>query len=140
LEWKFWHVFGPKKITEKVWEALALRFPMSPEEIDRLRLVEKWGQLSALTGVVEEDRRVHFIRIFDPSGIEKERLAELTYDNLKSSGYRKALRFEGHIERDGTVHLADRRPPKVTIRPINLGQPKRPQSQIAQTPENSGFK
>jgi hypothetical protein len=124
MDWKFWHMSGPKKIPEKVGEALVSRFRLKPADIDSWRLVEKHGHLAALTGVASEDRRVRFIRIFDPSRITADSLTDLSYDDLKTPESRKALIFEGHIERDGTVHLADRRPPKITIRPIKLDPPK----------------
>jgi hypothetical protein len=124
MEWKFWHISGPRKIPEKVGEALVSRFHLKPTDIDSWRLVEKHGHLAALTGVVAEDRRVRFIRIFDPARVNEESLDNLTFDDLKTQDGRKALMFEGHIERDGTVHLADRRPPKIIIRPIKLDPPK----------------
>jgi hypothetical protein len=124
MDWKFWHTSGPKKIPDKVGEALVSRFHLNPADIDSWRLVEKQGHLAALTGVMAEDRRVHFIRIFDPSRINGEFLIDLTFEDLKTPDGRKALKFEGHIERDGTIHLADRRPPKITVRPIKLDPPK----------------
>ena len=124
MEWKFWNLFGPRKIPEKVGETLISRFHLKPTDIDTLRLLERQGQLAALTGAVAEDRRVRFIRIFDPSRISAESLVALNYNYLKTPDGRKSLMFEGHIEKDGTVHLADRRPPKVTVRPIKLDPPK----------------
>ncbi|HZA21194.1 MAG TPA: hypothetical protein VFA32_01065 [Dehalococcoidia bacterium] len=124
MEWKFWYISGPKKIPEKVGEALVSRFHLKPADIESWRLVEKQGHLAALTGVVAEDRRVRFIRIFDPARINEKFLMDLIYDDLKTPEGRKALMFEGHVESDGTVHLADRRPPKITIRPIKLDPPK----------------
>jgi hypothetical protein len=107
-----------------VGEALVSRFHLKLTDIDSWRLVEKPGHLAALTGAVAQDRPVRFIRIFDPSRINESSLANLTYDDLKTRDGRKALMFEGHVEKDGTVHLADRRPPKITIRPIKLDPPK----------------
>ena len=124
MEWKFWNASGPKKIPEKVGETLISRFHLKPSDISTLRLLERPGQLAALTGAIAEDRRVRFIRIFDPSRIGANCRANLNYDNLKTPDGRKALMFEGHIEKDGTVHLADRRPPKITVRPIKLDPPK----------------
>jgi hypothetical protein len=117
MQWKFWRLSGPKRVPRKVGDALASRFHLQPEEISRLRLVDKAGTLPTANAAPPDDRPVRCIRIIDPSMIEGERLARLTYDDLKTGACRNALRFEGHIERDGVVHLADRRPPRKTLTP-----------------------
>ncbi len=56
-------------------------------------------------------RPVRLIRVFDPQLISHQAVAEIKFHDLQleNSGYRRALLFEGHIEKDGNVFLADRR-------------------------------
>ena len=115
MRWQFWRPSGPKRVPRKIGEALTERFHLKPEEIAQLRLVDKPGVLAPVSQTPAEDRPVQYIKIVDPAAIEAGRRPTLVYDDLKTGACRKALRFEGHIEKDGTVHLADRRPPRKTL-------------------------
>jgi uncharacterized Zn finger protein len=63
-----------------------------------------------------EKNRSRAIRIYDPALVTFTIGAVKKYDDLTI--HKHAILFEGRIEKDGSVYLADRRPPKtVTRRP-----------------------
>jgi hypothetical protein len=80
---------------------------------DNLRCVGKSGELAG--------RRVRYIRLYDPESISNNGGNSVGYAELDTSADRKALKFQGHIEKDGTVYLADRRtvPVAQKVRPVS---------------------
>lgn len=115
---------GPRELPEPVRQALITRFHLSRQSLQNLRLLEKWVNLSGPAGAATELRRVKGFKVFDPAMLKGTNLPDLRYDGLKNSEFRPAVQFKGHIEKDGTVHVADRRPPRVITRPINLDPAK----------------
>ncbi len=102
---------GPRELPEEVRTSLASRFNVDSDIIERAKLVAKAGQ-----------GHCRDIRIYDPSLMGIMNGAVKKYDDLAT--HRQAILFEGRIEKDGAVYLADRRPPKtVTRRPSKLPAP-----------------
>lgn len=125
MERTLWNRSGAKKVSTIVKQAIVSQFHLEPPAIAGLRMIGKTGQLAALPGAPVPIRRVRFIRIYDAAQLASLRAGRLTYDDLKTPALRSALRFEGHIDQEGIVHLADRRAPRLSYRPINLDQTQR---------------
>jgi hypothetical protein len=90
---QFWHNATPRKLSNQVQKALAAQFQLEPQAMDSMLCLSKRGQYS--------NRKVENIRIFDPALLEGGEAARPRYEDLKEiSGHRKALLFEGHIEKD----------------------------------------
>lgn len=95
-----WRKEGSRELPQNIRRSLVSQFRADAFEIINLRYMEK---TSRYTG-----RRVRYIRIFDrtliPSNGDK---APRIYHDLDQ--HEDAILFEGYIEKDGTVHLWDRR-------------------------------
>jgi hypothetical protein len=93
MRWQFWQNAPPRKLSDQVQRALTAQFRIEPNTMDDLRHLSKRGQYSS--------RKVEFIRIFDPALVEGGDAAPPGYqDLLEIYGHRKALLFEGRIEKD----------------------------------------
>jgi hypothetical protein len=93
MRWQFWQNAPPQKLSDQVQRALTAQLRIEPNTMDDLRLLSKRGQYSS--------RKVEFIRIFDPALVEAGDAAHLSYQGLlEIYGHRKALLFEGRIEKD----------------------------------------
>ena len=120
MQWRFWQEPGPQELPVIVKSALMSQFPLASQSVDKMRFLGRPGRFA--------DRQVQFIRIFDPALISGRAAAKVKYHDfqLQWSGDRKALVFEGHIEKNAKVFLSDRRPPttgfKPTEAPAALGQ------------------
>ena len=99
----FWTSSKPRRLTDALRGNLVSQFHLGAESLEKLRFVGKNGKYAG--------RGVQFVRIFDPSLIASGGAAILKYQDLQEAANRGPLRFEGHIERDGPVHLTDRRQP-----------------------------
>ncbi|MBI2171852.1 MAG: hypothetical protein HYU30_07540 [Chloroflexi bacterium] len=96
---------GPRELSAEVRSSLASRFRIEPDIISRARLLVKAGK-----------KGCRDIRVYDPAVVTLTIGAVKKYDDLTI--HKHAILFEGRIEKDGSVYLADRRPPKtVTRRP-----------------------
>jgi hypothetical protein len=100
--WQFWKTNKDGKLPESVRSHLATRFHLSTQVLDNLRWVLKSGNFAR--------RPVRFLRIFDTTEAQKTGGTAFTYDDMQ--GHQQAVLFEGHIERDGSSHLIDKRPDK----------------------------
>lgn len=91
---QFWQTSAaPQKLSDQVQRALTAQFRVKPDSMDDLRQLSKGGRFSS--------RKVHLIRIFDPSLIEGTTETPVRYNDLMDQkGHRKALLFEGHIEKE----------------------------------------
>ena len=98
----FWTSSKPRQLTDAVRNSLVSQFHLGPESLDKLRLLGKNGKYAG--------RSVHLIRVFDPALVANGGAVPLKYQDLQEAADRGSLRFEGHIEKDGPVHLIDRRP------------------------------
>lgn len=125
MERTWWNRSGAKKLTAVVKQAIVSQFHLEPQGIASLRMIGKVGQLKGLPGAPPSLEPVRLIRIYDAAQLATLRAGRLTYDDLKTPALRAALRFEGHIDQEGIVHLADRRAPRLSYRPINLDQAQR---------------
>lgn len=96
---RFWYLPGSKAIPGKVRRQLELQFHLDPQVIDDLGYVQQYGHYAG--------RQVRFIRIFDPSRVSNGGRSIHTYNDLSS--HRLAILFDGYIDKDGSVHLTDRR-------------------------------
>jgi hypothetical protein len=91
----------PRKLSEPVKKALTAQFSLDPQTVDKMRLSSRKGRFS--------DRPAEFIRIFAPALIENGESATPSYE--ETYGHRKALLFEGCIEKNDRIYLNDRRIP-----------------------------
>jgi hypothetical protein len=110
MRWQFWQNPGPQELSENIRKVLASQFHLDSQAMDKARLLKKSGQFAS--------RPVQFILIFDPSLIDDRAAALLKYDQLEKGEHRKALLFEGHIEKTGQILLSDRRPKKEAVDPV----------------------
>jgi len=96
--WQFWRQSGPRELSDQVRKALQSQLQVNSQNAGRLRSLSKSGHYAR--------RRVKLIRIFDPALIKQVQPAQLKYADLGMTNHRGALRFNGHIEADGSVYLA----------------------------------
>ena len=96
-----WHNSTPRELPKDVRAALASKFRLEEETLSRLRVLEKSGKYAG--------RRVRFIRIIDPTLLTREAASQLRYNTLDNGECRKAILFDGHIEKGGLVLIDDRR-------------------------------
>jgi hypothetical protein len=114
MKLKLWESSGLQSLPEPVKKILSNQFHLTPEDISQLCFLEKRGRFA--------ERPVRFIRIFNPALMENSDAATLKYEDLLNTyARRNALLFEGHIEKNGQVYLADRRPPKMSLNPASGG-------------------
>ena len=94
-----------QELPDKVKEDLIAKFALEPGTVDKMRFSGKKGRYS--------NRPVQYFRIYDPDLISHGAPAKVKYEDfqLDMAGDRKALLFDGHIEKDGHVLLTDRRAP-----------------------------
>ena len=117
MEGTLWNRSGAKKVPTIVKQAIVSQFHLELQAIAGWRMIGKTGRLAAPSAL---GRPVRFIRIYDAVQLASLRAGRPTYDDLKTPALRAVLRFEGHIDQEGIVHLADRRAPRLSYRPINL--------------------
>lgn len=98
---RFWTSSGPRQLTAGLRNELGSLFDVGPESLDKLRFMGKNGKYAG--------RSVEFIRVFDPAFLSTGGATSLKYEHLHGVSDRRLLRFEGHIEKDGRMHLIDRR-------------------------------
>lgn len=101
---RLWPQRQPGKLSDKARSTLESQYAFDSKSTEGLLCLEKPGKFSG--------RRVRNIRIFDPTLVRNGGKSVRTYDDLLV--HRRALLFEGHIEKDGSVRLSDRRVPKST--------------------------
>ena len=98
----FWKASKPRRVTHAINRHLVSEFGLGSELLAKLSMLEKNGKVS--------NRSVKMVRVFDPAFLSTGAAANLKFDDLKGTGSEKALRFEGHIESDGSLFMLDRRP------------------------------
>lgn len=113
MRWTLWQRKGPYKLPDAVREALASQYGLDTRSTEGLLCVESPGW--------HIGKRVREIRIFDPSLARSGTRPITKYDDLMLC--REALLFQGHIEKDGSVHLSDWRLPKTGKPPQPTGSP-----------------
>ena len=93
MRWQFWQNAPPQKLSESVRKTLTAQFKVEGNASEDMRILSKRGQYS--------NRKVELIRIFNPTLIEIGHAVPLSYQSLlEINGHRKALLFEGRIEKD----------------------------------------
>ena len=95
------------KLPGAVREYMSRRYNLLPEYLECLRHVE-------IDGIVN-GRNVKRIRIF--SSCKVRELNMVINSNSDLEQHPEMVLFEGYIDRQGDVYVADRRPPIVWIRP-----------------------
>ena len=95
------HKNEAKKLPRTVHEYMRHRFILLPEYLDALRCFEYDGQVN--------QKQVSCIRIFSPCRAQERCLNIRTKSDLDQ--HPEMLLFEGYIDREGSVYVADRRPP-----------------------------
>lgn len=103
MRFSTWHKNGAKRLPKPVQEYMKRRFMLLPEYLGLLRCFE-------YDGLVNE-KRVRCIRIFSPNRAREHRLLITTNQDLGQ--YPEMLLFEGYINSQGGVYVADRRSPIV---------------------------
>lgn len=98
----FWTGSKSRGLTEAIRTNLISEFHVGPESLAKLSALETNGKFAG--------RKVRLIRVFDPALVSNRIASSLKYQDLQEAGDRESLRFEGHIEMNGPVYLADRRP------------------------------
>ncbi len=96
-----WHKNGTKRLPREVQEYMKRRFTLLPEYLDLLRCFE-------YDGLVNE-KRVRCIHIFSPNRAREYHLSIKTNQDLGQ--HPEMLLFQGYIDGQGSVYVADRRAP-----------------------------
>lgn len=96
----FWRRSSRRLVPVEVGEVLVSRFHLGPQDIGRMLCLGKNTRFGG--------RPVRAIRLYDLALIPNGGRASRSYEGLARQ--RKAVLFEGHIEKDGSVVLVDRRP------------------------------
>ncbi|GEM_PF-5191697 len=111
MRWFFRLSPGPRALPAEVRADLTARFQVAGELVERARLVAKLGE-----------HHCQQILIYDPLLMGGVKSAIKKYEDLAI--HKHAVLFEGRIEKDGSLYLADRRQPKtVTRRPSRITAP-----------------
>jgi hypothetical protein len=107
MQWLLWQKPVAQKLSGRLKKHLIAQFSLDSQMVDKMRFSGKKGRYST--------RPVKYIRIFDPLLVQDGESATPSYDALvQVSGHRKALLFEGHMEKiddNERVFLTDRRAP-----------------------------
>jgi hypothetical protein len=100
MEWKFWDK-SPQVLPGSVIDALVSQFRLGLPALDKLSLLQKAGTFAG--------RSVRLIRVYDPALSGDGGATTKRFEDLQEPSRRKSVLFEGHIEKEGTVVLLDRR-------------------------------
>ena len=100
------HKNGAKKLPRPIHEYMQHRFIMLPEYLDMLRCFEHDGVINV--------KEVRCVRIFSPFRAKEQHLSIRSRAELEQ--HPEMLLFEGHIDRQGSVYIADRRAPLTRVR------------------------
>src|SRR5919106_169103 len=107
MQWLLWQKPVAQKLSDQLKKHLIAQFSLDSQMVDKMRFSGKKGRYST--------RPVKYIRIFDPVLVQDGESATPSYDALAQiAGHRKALLFEGHMEKiydNERVFLTDRRAP-----------------------------
>ena len=95
------HKNGAKKLPREVHEYMQHRFNLVPLYLDTLRCFKYDG--------VVNGRAVKRVRIFSPLRAKEKFLS--IKDRTDLDRYAEMLLFEAYIDSQGSVYVADRRPP-----------------------------
>ncbi|HEY50518.1 MAG TPA: hypothetical protein G4O20_01780 [Dehalococcoidia bacterium] len=90
-----------RKLSKQVREYMKRRFILLPEYLDLLRCFEYAGVMNG--------KSIRGFRIFSPYRAKERNIAIKSILDLKR--YPELLFFEGYMDGQGTVYVADRRPP-----------------------------
>ena len=90
-----------KKLPRPVLEYMVWKFDLLPEYLDMLRCFQYDGVIN--------DKRVRRIRIYSPDKAQEYHLSIRANADLEQ--HPEMLLFEGYIDSQGSVYVADRRPP-----------------------------
>lgn len=102
MRWPFRRREASRVLRAAIRVAITDQFELPAEVLSRLGCIEKAGRYSG--------RPVMYICIFDRTLVPEGGRAIRKWDDVMAHG--EALLFEGHIEKDGSVKLLDRRPLK----------------------------
>ena len=95
------HKNEAKKLPTLVRDYMEHKFDLLPEYLDMLRCFKYDG--------VVNGKEVRCVRIFSPYRAKEQRLSIRTKSDLDQ--HPEMLLFEGYIDRQGSVYVADRRLP-----------------------------
>ena len=100
MRWQFWRKApSPVQLSSELRDALRGRFAVPAAEAERLTCVE---QQSLFAG-----RPVTRLRIYEPNLLNADPSLIVRYEDLDAQ--QQAIHFEGHVEKDGSMDLIDRR-------------------------------
>ena len=100
------HKNGVRKLSRAIHEYMQYRFNMLPEYLDTLRCFEYDGVVSG--------KEVRCVRIFSPYRTKEWHLSIRSNSDLEQ--HPEMLLFEGHVDSQGNVYVADRRVPLTRVR------------------------
>ena len=101
MSFSIWQKNGAKRLPRPVREYMKRRFSLLPEYLGLLRCFEYDGRV--------KEKRVRCIRIFSPNRAQEHHLSITTNQDLGQ--HPEMLLFEGYIDSQGSVYVADRRTP-----------------------------
>jgi len=92
-----------KRLPKAIQEYMRRRFTLLPEYLELLRCFEYSGQVNG--------KQVRRISIFSPDKAREKTLLIKTRKDLEQ--HPELLFYEGHIDSEGNVYVADRRTPSI---------------------------
>jgi hypothetical protein len=98
---QFWRNSGPRELPNNIKDILQSKYRLDDEVMGRMRLLEKSGSYAG--------RPVRFVRVFDTTMMPDNPVGALKYSVMDQPDCKKAVMFDGHIEKSGLVLLNDRR-------------------------------
>ena len=98
-----------RHVPQSVKVYMVHRFLLLPEYVDMLRCFE-------YPEMMNNNKPIRRFSIFSPHKAQELHLSIKTLADLLN--HREVLEYEGHIEADGTVYVADRRLPRVLERKL----------------------
>lgn len=101
MRFSTFHKNGAKRLPRPVQEYMKRRFNLLPEYISLLRCLEYDGRVN--------EKRVRRIRIFNRNRAVEQHLSITTNQDLEQ--HPEMLLFEGYIDSQSSVYVADRRAP-----------------------------
>ena len=100
MAWQFWRGrSGPKSLALDLRGSVMSVSDLGPEELDHLLIMRSGGTYAG--------RPVTRVRVYDPSLVTGDEGDVRTYRHLDAQ--HQAICFEGHVEKDGSIYMHDRR-------------------------------
>ncbi len=92
---------GPRELSSDLRDAVVSRLKLDPADLDGLTCIEQRGPFAG--------RPVVHFRLYDPAALNGSVSNVARYDDLGAEP--QAVRFEGWVEKGGSMYVSDRRSP-----------------------------